>query len=437
MIEPPHAFIRYILQRGAEAQAAKGWRKEQDDAHRTYTDILKRIAIAQETGENTRNLTRLFLRDRKVRLSAALRVMGFNPDRQATYALRDLVNPWANDLPPIAWYWKRKSSGGARPICKLSDAVKATHAMLASLIKSHLRPGPMLFGVTGKGSADAAIALKAAQIAGYVHLAKVDVRDCFQSFNPEAIYSLKYLPKEVTHRTLDTRNLRFAYGGKAGQRPCCTPMHSLDHHNASGPRGLIQGSPASSAILATLLNTVPLSGDVKVFICFDNIAVAAKDPAGSRATVKLLGDFLNRLSAGPLALCDAEYADNAPMEFLGYLFDPSRTDIGLADRAFVKLAESLVLAEGADIAAGKEFPLHVWKAFRDFRNGYAAVDDMYAELEVFIEHSSYLADRTDLARSFHANLFQPSGTEIGDYLNTLTAQVKTIKRGKNDWRPAA
>lgn len=437
MIEPPKGHRENMLQRVAEGQAAKAWSKEQDSAHRTYADFLRRMTVTHENEENTRDLTRKFLRDRKVRLSAALRVMGFDPDPQAAYALRDQINPWATELPPVAWYWKAKASGGARPICKLSDALKATHIMLASQIKAHLRPGLMLYGVTGKGSAKAATALKEAQAAGYVHLAKVDVIDCFQSFNPDAVYSLKSLPKEVIKQTLDTRHLRFAYVGKAGRRPCCSPAHSRDYHNASGPRGLIQGSPASSAILASLLNTIALSGDVKVFICFDNIAVAAKDPAGSRATVKTLADLLKGFSAGPFALCDAIYADNVPMEFLGYLFDPDRTDIGLADRAFVKLTESLILAEGADITAGKEFPLHVWKAFRDFRNGYAAVDDMYAELAGFLDHSAYLADRTELARLYHANLFQPSGTEVGDFLNIVTARVKTIKRRKTDGRPVA
>ena len=119
------------------------------------------------------------------------------------------------------------------------------------------------------------------------------------------------------------------------------------------------------------------------------------------------------------------------------MFDPARMDIGLAERAFVKLAESLILAEEADIAAGREFPLLVWKALRDFRNGYAAVNDMYVEAEAYLDHSANLADRSDAARHYHANLIQPSGTEIGDQLNFLTAQVKTIKRRKHHGRPAA
>ena len=76
---------------------------------------------------------------------------------------------------------------------------------------------------------------------------------------------------------------------------------------------------------------------------------------------------------------------------------------------------------------------------RDFRNGFFAVEGIYTELAVYVEHSQYLADWcTNLVTDeLLANVFAKSGTVMGDYLNHLTAPVKTIKRQGNNRRPAA
>lgn len=424
------------LHRVATRGPATEWRREQGQAHAAFHREAETLRRGIASGKRAMPLVRNFLRHPKVRLAAALRALGDCPDREAALSLRDRVDAWAVHEAPINWYPKKKSSGGFRPICTLPPELEAVHHMLAAAILAQLDPSPALYGIAGRSRDDAARRLKDAQNEGYVRLAKTDIVNCFQSISPVALYQLP-LPKEVIRRARDTRYMRFSrtaetqMDGPTGNYPYQARGSYHDHHNTSGPQGLMQGSPASPAILAWLLNGIPVGTDQIVILCFDNIVVAARDPDGCRAMVDTLADWLGRCSAGPLALCSPTYACKEPLDFLGYRFDPGRSGIGLADGPLDGFEKRLNAAETQDREERCEFPLRIWSTITDFAHGFPAIASAERELERHIlssEDNAQAGNWPDITVHLHRNLFAPRDSAEGHLIWLLLQEATRAKQ---------
>lgn len=445
------------LQPVAKEWTAQAWNRKKDSVHRAFQRHARNIAGAPENGIRLVRAVHDFLGDPETRLSAALRALGGEPGPEEAFALRDRVNRWAGGYAPVVWYPKTKSNGDFRPICILPPALKAAHYMLSAVIGARLPETRTLYGIPGRGVADALRELKALQNAGFVHLAKTDIVNCFQSVDPDALYQLP-LPMEVIRQTLDYRNLTFTGGMRQHASQAfagCSPLVYGQSHKASGPTGLLQGSPASSVILAWLLKDIPTSDDVRVMLCFDNIVVAARTPAGSRGMMETLTAYLGRSPAGPLAKCDAIFADNEPMEFLGGLFDPARHDIGIASDTLSRIERSLgameeadrmelgrILAEHQKLAADNalfravnplqwSFPTDIWHVLRDTFAGLPFLEADCPELLLLLETSATTVDMRDngLASRLHQNLFAPAWTHEGATVrNILRSRPRPPKR---------
>ncbi len=358
------------------------------------------------------------------------------------------MDAWATDYPSTRWHPMTKPDGSSRPICILTPALKATHYLIREVISQQTAPNGTLFGIPGASRDDLARQLKQLQNSGYVYLAKTDVIDCYQSINPDALYSLP-LPQEVTRRALDTRNLCFSvsrHPDNASQAKkdfgSSGSIYETDH-NVSGPKGLMQGSPASGVVLAHLLVGLSDSAEAKVMVCFDNIVIAARTPAGTRAMADTLAARLERCPAGPLAMCEPEYADATPLDFLGYRFDPNRDDIGITEDALSRLEERLGFAEQKDMerlhalletyekAAANPTqitpasplldapPVNAWRVLRDWRAGFPAARSDGPELSHYLRTSVDATIDHPRFNHLHENLFAEPGTWENDAIRAI------------------
>ncbi|PRY19288.1 reverse transcriptase (RNA-dependent DNA polymerase) [Aliiruegeria haliotis] len=427
------------MQRVATPHTDREWRREHGRAYATYRKLAHAIAMATASGKRLNPVVRNFLRNPQVKMVAALKALGGETDRETIVALQSRINAWATDYLPIEWHFKRKPNGTQRPICILPPELKAVHYMVAEVIKQQFVGDATLFGVSGASRDDLARALKVLQNTGYVYLAQTDIVDCFQSIDPDALYQLP-IPEEVTRQALDIRNLEAIHRDNHATSPVYRDYPSyrghVISHEASGPKGLMQGSPASSIILAWLLNGIPSRDDARVMIFADNLVVAARTPAGSREMVNTLVAHFERCPAGPLALCEPEFADNTPLSFLGYLFAPSREHIGISDDACHRLERRLNAADVADEAQCRhilknhqhmvrdnelfarlnpfinDFPVEIWRTLLDFRFGYPAAPSDCPELSLFLETSASAAAMRNDWRTLHLHnhLFSEPGT---------------------------
>ncbi|MGI3166788.1 hypothetical protein [Pseudooceanicola sp. 200-1SW] len=427
------------LNPGAVDGANAEWCKDCDQANLIFQRKAQAISAATQAGKRLQPVVREFLRHPKVRLAASLRALGGASSKEQILDLRERVNAWATDYPPIRWHARRKPDGTSRSICILPPELKAVHYMVAEVVRQQLARSESLYGVSGASRDDAARTLKQLQNDGHVYLAQTDIVDCFQSVDPDALYQLP-LPQEVIRRALDPRNLTIIEEGgyRTSQVHHASSLSGAIHvtHKASGPKGLMQGSPASSIILAWLLNGLPSRESARVLLCFDNIAVAARTPEGCREMADTLIAHFERCPAGPLALCVPEFADGTAMSFLGYVFDPVRHDIGIDGNALNRLERRLVSEEAADELhvrtvvecheavvqdlpflsvvnpLANEPPARVWRTLREFRAGFPAAHSDCSELNYYLETSAYVAEARGDWRieHLHRNLFAERGT---------------------------
>jgi hypothetical protein len=424
----------HLVQRGANSTAFNRWNREVGIAHAGRVRLADIICRKRDKGKRVQvQLARQYLAAPSVLLCGALAALRGEPDRQTAEALAATVNPWREGYRPIRWHKHAKKSGGYRPICALPPDLKAVHYVIAGALKAAFVPKDHIYGVTGRGRDEAARRLKEAQNAGLAYLAKLDIVDCFQSINPDSLYQLP-LPKEVIRRALDTRHMMFEEwepqkGMTANQRLSGIPTHS---HSESGPRGLLQGSPASNLILAWLLNDVPMPEGAMVLICTDNIAVAAADPTTRQAVIEsLVAHFHRDCPAGPLNLCPAVYAGPGaePLDFLSYAFDPGSREISVAEAALSNLEGRLADLEDDDTLDDLTFALAIWQALRSFRSGFSAAADVEAQLERCAILTGFWLDGRQNAflSDLHCHVFDPPTTTEGRVIHRLLCNFKLPK----------
>lgn len=426
------------VQRGAKFHDTECWRREVSAAHSARIKLVDGLRNKQAGGKRVQPYVRQYLKSPAARLCGALAALKGEPDRQTAEALSAIVNPWRGSYRPIRWYKHEKKRGGYRPICSLPNDLKAVHYIIAGVLKAIFAPSNHIYGVTGKGRDEAARRLKEAQNAGLVYLAKLDIVDCFQTINPDSLYQLP-LPKEVIRRALDTRNMTFEEwepqkGKTANQRLSGIPLYS---HSESGPRGLLQGSPASNLILAWLLNDMPMPEGALVLICTDNLAVAAKDHTTRQTVIESLVAYFRRdCPAGPLNLCPAVYAgpETEPLDFLSYSFDPDSPGIGIAASALSRLEGQLADLEDDDTLHDLTFALATWQTLRSFRNGFRAAADVHAQLDRYAKLAGFWLDgrQNYLLSDLHAHVFDPPTTTEGAVIARLLRDFRLPNHRNNN-----
>lgn len=418
-------FSLPALQPVATLSDDRSWVRRQGKAHRRFQEKLRRIRSASSRGRRTQPLVRDFLRCPDAKLSAALRSIGENPEEDLSIALGRSINSWSMLVEKVQWYPKRKPDGGWRPICKLSPELFARHKLIQFAIHSQLHPVPGLFGIPGQDrSRDDCVRLFRSFIkSGFTHLAEVDVKNCFQSFNLDALYELP-LPKEVIKHNLDTRNLNYVRVDRYLSYTDKIPYGVDTIANSSGPTGLMQGSPASNIIFAWFMNGVlrdlPEQGDVKVVLCFDNIFVAGRTPDSLRVMLDTLTETLSRCSFGPLEFSNAQIAHDGDLDLMSYLVR-NNGQIGISERALARLESRLGSAEELDALRPAWLPFRSWATLRAFSTGFSAVDDIASELELYIENSAQLLDGAEspMLSHLHTSLLSSNATVEGKVIDWL------------------
>lgn len=201
----------------------KKFSRRVDRSHRSYISKLERIECATQSLRNPRRFVREFVCAPEVHFSAASKVMGHLSEQtqSAVCSLAQEIRPWNKRSHQVEYFLKRKPNGDYRPICKLPKYLATQHKLIGHAIRAQMRPHPNLFGITPPVSAElrytmpsntgregAIWAIQRLLRSSYLHVVEVDISDCFQCFNPEALYDLP-LPDEVIRLVLELRNIEF------------------------------------------------------------------------------------------------------------------------------------------------------------------------------------------------------------------------------------
>jgi hypothetical protein len=266
--------------------------------------------------------------------------------------------------------------------------LKAQHYLIKDVIEAIYQPPPHIFDIPGRGRDTAARAVKAALEAGYKHCFLGDVRDCYQHVSVGSLAALLPLPRLVIENCLNPRNLTLTESCATS----CTSIYSAQRTRADGPRGLLQGSPASNIILAMLFGSLAQRidpHDCRLINVSDNFIVAAKDNSTLEVIITLLREYLHEHPAGPFELKSSaqKVQPDAGFEFLGYWFEPKRNgvQIGVSDNRLWEFERELEAATAIDIQNDDTSAPAATNLIRNFFGGYRAMSNWeLARQELFV-----------------------------------------------------
>lgn len=293
-------------------------------AHQIRTEWRYRIAnAAEQSPKRLRRLIHSYFKDKNVKVSVLAKAGIRMPSTTGWLTEALLFDPFSPFPEPVYWWPEPKRSHGYRLVCDPPPAIRAAHYMIGDVIAAQTDLPPFIFNVKGKGRDGLARQLLEKLEQGFTCWRTYDVRDCYQSVDPGAIYQLK-LPRRIINNALDMNNLNLQRVAGKGTTRSGSPYRDtiVDAAVESGPSGLMQGSPASNLILAFLLQTMPqpIVGDGYLFLYGDDLIVVARTQDACDRVEQSLCEFFAQPWLGPLPLQRKAAGIGGAFEFLGYEF---------------------------------------------------------------------------------------------------------------------
>lgn len=344
------------------------------------------------------------------KLLAAARALPREASDDEIRAVADAINPLVPSGEVISWRLKRKSSKrGYRPVCELPPVVKAEHYLVRDLVCAAMPTARHIFDIRGRGTLAAIAAIRDALEGGYDWCWVGDIRDCFQSVDADALIHRLPLPRSITSKWLDYRNLTFSPEPMVDNALSSSVLYVAEAHRRNRPRGLLQGSPASNSILALLFASM---ADVFALhecvpcLFADNLFVAAKSEAARDAVVSEISAYLSAHPAGRFRLHKVRYLSPGDrFEALGWAFTRGAHGIGIepTDAAVERMFGKLADAEGADILQADGTYDHVQRVVNGYRGSFRGweeadllLDGALMRAEAFVERATAIRGRVGI-----------------------------------------
>lgn len=299
----------------------------------------------------------------------------------------------AVEFEPVAYQHRCRSTSGFRRVCKLPDDLLMFHYLARDLIVAQFDPKAHIADWKGRGANRAIERMAEAINQPDQQVIVADISRCFDSVNFNEFYKSSLLPEEFIRRALDCRYWAFRY--QWNSKGCCHPKQPRCKGPLIGDQGLGetvtgslgQGSPASNAVLATMLNDMDAQqfGANFLAVISDNIIVVCAGDVDPQPVIAEMVEHFANHRYGPFVLhpetIEARPASE-PFDFLGYQFrcaPDGALDIDLSQRNWEKLNRLL------------ENGRRNRRAAKEFVKGFSKLGDArrVQALSLIIEKSSW------------------------------------------------
>lgn len=333
-VAPTCGRIRRFSPRASIIYSAEEARFLENKARTVRNKLLGRITHAASTGNKKllRKLRHSYFKNAMVKIAALHKAGVRNPSRTAWEAEARFFDPFTPFSEPLNWFPLPKRKGGFRPVCDLAKPLKATHYMIADVIRAQMPNPPKIYNLPGKGREALVSDLRAKLATGCNAFRAWDARDCFSSVNPDALYKLP-LPRRIIENALIITNQELQLVAERNDLENSGFIHdaaTIGNIQGNGPTGLMQGSPASNLILAYLLRGIPQPDheDWDVFLYTDDLILVGRADKVLDRVEKKLTEFFGQDRLGPFTLVPKAAGRGGWFEYLGYEFrhDPYRAN---------------------------------------------------------------------------------------------------------------
>lgn len=256
--------------------------------------------------------------------------------------MADRINLFTPCTQPVLWWPKQKRSGGVRRICDAPTKSRLGQLIAKDLVVAQIQPDRRLYDWPGRGIHRCVTDTRNALQSTGPHGCIIDVKDCYQNVQIDNLYKIDLLPTELIRSSIDVRHLSFRRSHR----------RSVDEYMVTGmcsadPQGLMQGGPASAAIVVALLGDVsrgiPAPSWVAAYA--DDFIIAGADREVVASAGEDLTRYLTECLLGPSECKPPRIVDvRDGFHFLGCLFWQVLGDIDIcipADR-FECIIEAMV-----------------------------------------------------------------------------------------------
>lgn len=328
-------------------------------AYRDRTIKLKRIRKAAESGHSgkLRLFIEAYLRSHAAKVTAADRaIKGANrPSDAECHELALMLNAWSPPKQPIFHKGVPKPDGGVRNTYSYRRETKALQHLVADVLAAAC-PAPEFIYKAKRNPADhrrqeEAIQFITRQLSGddeldaleYSHAVLLDIKDCYDSTNPEPIPDLLPLPRAVVEAVILCHGQQII--SRTRTRPRGSYLRRTSHssgslHKASGaPQGSIVSDVVMTTLFADLDQQVPAHAPLCLF--GDDVCVLSTTAIEAHAIAHRMRTYFAEHPAGPYALKRCEVIDvRDGFDFLGYeiTVEEGGVTLGLAVKSRRKLA---------------------------------------------------------------------------------------------------
>jgi hypothetical protein len=198
-----------------------------------------------------------------------------------------LVRPTRYNDEPASVYFKRKGSGGWRPIWNLGLIRRATVEVLRPLLRAQLNPRPFQYDF--KGIHKAIRGVKKAVSDGLIYAQRIDITNHFGSVLIDQLPHQLRIPKRIVEHSVSGKHIPML-GGSIPSLSLATTARS----------GLLQGSglsPLIAFIITSRLNWLVPKG-IRLFNFADDFLVMGASKDAVSAAADALCDAIRSLPGG-------------------------------------------------------------------------------------------------------------------------------------------
>ena len=272
-------------------------KKRQDELLKAYENAIKSGKV-----KRTQSALWAYLRSYAVRVAAAHCVIEDLKSDQRSRGRMATEDPhvvakqikWNEPIKEPAYLWfKKKSSGGHRPIFDLGVVRRTACEVLRPILAAHLEPQPFQCDVRGKRGMQAAIRFaKRAILNGHQWVEHIDIENHFKSFDRKKLYTVLPLPKAVIDYVVVARDIPVV---SYGDGPILTASVLREAR-----RGIPQGSPISSLVAQFVTSKLARShvGKVSMTNFADNFCVLGNSASDVHSATEALGAAIAALPGG-------------------------------------------------------------------------------------------------------------------------------------------
>lgn len=232
--------------------------------------------------------------------------------------LADRINVLSPCTQPVPW-WPKQKSGGCRRICNPPTKPRLGQLIAKDLLIAQMRPDDCLYDWPERGIhrcvTDIGNALQTVGPVAFI----TDIRDCYEHVQIENLYRMNLLPTELIRSSIDVRHLSFRRSHNRGDHD----DHIVADTCSADPRGLMQGGPASAAIVVALLGDVSRSIPAPSWVAAyaDDFVIVGADREIVASAGEDLTRYITECPLGPSECKPPRIVDvRDGFHFLGCLF---------------------------------------------------------------------------------------------------------------------